>query len=92
MVNAAIVQRLANNLQGYITQLREVTDLDRTKFRTDVRSQRFVERTLQISVEAILDIAHHVISDEGYREPGSYADAFAMYRSHRCRVRNVFKP
>ena len=29
-------------------------------------------------MEAILDIAHHVISDEGYREPGSYADAFVV--------------
>lgn len=29
-------------------------------------------------MEAVLDVAHHIISDEGFREPDSYAEAFEV--------------
>jgi len=82
MVNEAVVERLLANIEGYISQLRQASDIDRQKFTNDIRSQRFVERTLQIAVEATLDTLHHIISDEGYREPNSYADAFAVLAEH----------
>ncbi len=83
MVNASIIQRLLNNIEGYVQQLRDADDIDYRKFTTDIRSQRFVERTLQIAVEAVLDTAHHIISDEGYREPENYADALAVLAEHQ---------
>lgn len=82
MVNEGIVKRLLNNLESYVTDLRSATDIDRAAFMSDVRSQRFVERTLQMAIEGVLDIAHHIISDEGWREPASYADAFAVLAEH----------
>jgi uncharacterized protein YutE (UPF0331/DUF86 family) len=50
---------------------------------TDIRSQRFIERTLHIIIEACFDIVHHIISDEGLREPSSYADAFLVLAENR---------
>ncbi len=78
MVNEDIVLRLLNNIEGYISDLRGADDITHNKYIVDVRMQRFVERTLQIAVEACLDVAHHIISDEGWREPSSYADAFVV--------------
>lgn len=78
MVNQDIVLRLLNGIEGYISELRMATDITHEKYIVDVRMQRFVERTLQIAVESCLDIAHHIISDEGWREPNSYADAFVV--------------
>ncbi len=78
MVNISVVQRLLNNIEGYVQQLRDADDIDYRKFTADIRAQRFVERTLQIAVEAVLDTAHHIIGDEGYREPENYADALAV--------------
>jgi len=78
MVNQDIVLRLLNNIEGYISDLRNADDITHNKYLIDVRMQRFVERTLQIAVEACLDVAHHIISDEGWREPSSYADAFVV--------------
>ncbi len=78
MVNQAIVNRLLNNIDSYVRQLEDAADIGYQDYDQDIRFQRFVERTLQISIEACLDIAHHIISDERYREPSTYADAFAV--------------
>ena len=41
---------------------------------------------LQISIEAMIDIGHHIISDEGFREPQSYRDVFKVL------AENMFLP
>jgi uncharacterized protein YutE (UPF0331/DUF86 family) len=78
MIKIAVIQRLLNNLESYVNDLRTATDITHEKYIQDVRLQRFVERTLQISIECCFDIVHHIISDKGFREPNSYADAFTV--------------
>jgi uncharacterized protein YutE (UPF0331/DUF86 family) len=78
MVKAAVIQRLLNNLEGYVNELRSATDITHDRYLQDIRLQRFVERTLQIAIECCFDLIHHIISDEGFREPDSYGDAFAV--------------
>ena len=78
MVKLDVIQRLLNNFEGYITDLRKADDITYQKFMSDVRSQRFVERTLQLAIETCFDIAHHIISDEGFREAKSYAESFVI--------------
>lgn len=82
MVNIPLIQRLLNNLEGYINELRDATDITLEKYRRDIRLQRFVERTLEIAVACCLDVVHHIISDEGFREPDSYSDAFRVLVEH----------
>jgi uncharacterized protein YutE (UPF0331/DUF86 family) len=36
---------------------------------SDLREQRFVEHTLQIAIQAALDVASHIVSDERLGEP-----------------------
>ena len=36
------------------------------------------ERFLHLACECVLDIAHHIISDEGYRQPETYRDDAAL--------------
>jgi uncharacterized protein YutE (UPF0331/DUF86 family) len=40
--------------------------------------QRIVERTLQMAIEACVDVASHVIADRGLRVPATYAEAFEV--------------
>ena len=47
-------------------------------FLSDKVVRRYVERTLHIAIEACLDIANHIISYEGYREPKSNQDTFQV--------------
>ena len=63
---------------------RNATDITHEKYIKDIRLQRFVERTLQISIECCFDVVHHIISDKGFREPDSYADAFTVLAEQGC--------
>ncbi len=78
MVKHEIVERKIVSLKGYLKELYNATDINWEKYITDNRSKRFVERLLQISIETMIDIAQHVIADEGFREPGSYRDVFKV--------------
>jgi uncharacterized protein YutE (UPF0331/DUF86 family) len=52
------------------TCVRELRTLARPDaIRHDVRERRFVEHTLQIAIQAALDVASHVVSDERLGEP-----------------------
>ena len=78
MVNQDILLRLLASIEGFVSDLRQADDISHELFLRDIRAQRFVERTLQIAVEACMDVTHHIISDEKWREPDSFADAFAV--------------
>lgn len=78
MVKLHIINRLLNNLESYVADLKNADDITYEKFISDMRLQRFVERTLQLAIDSCFDIAHHIISDEKFREAKSYADAFAV--------------
>ena len=70
---------LAKRLATIETCIRELRELARTDaIRTDVREQRFVEHTLQLAIQAALDAASHVVSDERLGEPRTNRELFAL--------------
>lgn len=76
MIDTPLITRLLLNLRGYRQDLREFEHVKLDAFRVDVRTQRYAERTLHVAIECCMDICHHLISDQQWREPESYADAF----------------
>jgi uncharacterized protein YutE (UPF0331/DUF86 family) len=82
MVDMGLINRLLLNLRGFRQDLREFESLKLDAFRTDVRTQRYAERTLHVAIECCMDICHHIISDQQWREPDSYADAFNVLSEH----------
>ncbi len=45
---------------------------------TDLRERRFVEHTLQLAIQVVLDLASHIVSDERLGEPESYGELFSL--------------
>jgi uncharacterized protein YutE (UPF0331/DUF86 family) len=45
---------------------------------TDVRELRFVEHTLQIAIQAALDVASHIVSDRRLGEPRTNRELFDL--------------
>lgn len=45
---------------------------------SDVREERFVEHTLQIAIQALLDVASHVVSDDHLGEPRTNRELFDL--------------
>ena len=70
---------LAKRLAVIDTCVRELRELARpAAIRVDVREQRFVEHTLQLAIQAALDAASHIVSDERLGEPRTNRELFAL--------------
>ena len=52
------------------------------ELRRDVREERFVERTLQIAIQAALDVAAHIVAAERLGEPRTNRGLFDLLESH----------
>ena len=74
---------IAKRLAFIETCLRELKTLARPELvEVDVRELRFVEHTLQIAIQAALDVASHLVSDERMGEPRTNRALFDLLQSH----------
>ena len=65
-----MTELVAKKLALIETCVRELQSLARPEaIRADVREERFVEHTLQIAIQAALDVASHIVSDDRLGEP-----------------------
>ena len=78
MVDKTLTLRKLAELEEYLTQVSEYSKLTIVEYEKDWKTQRIIDRTLQMMIETCLDIAGHIISDERYRVPDSYADTFKV--------------
>ena len=78
MVSKSVILRKISELELYRKQIEEFSDMTIEKYKSDWKTQRIIERTLQIMVETCADIANHIVSDSGMRTPASYADTFKI--------------
>lgn len=78
MVDRDLIRRKLSALSEYVGQVSEYRDLTVERYRADWKTQRIVERTLQMAIEACLDVASHVVADRGLRAPMSYAETFEL--------------
>ncbi len=83
MVDRDISDRLLGLLQSYVGDLRPLRRVSFQEYQKDIRVQRFAERTLQIAIEACLDLGNHIIADEGFREPPDDRSVFKVLAEHR---------
>ena len=44
----------------------------------DIREERFIEHTLQLAIQATIDVASHIVSDERLGEPRTNQDLFGI--------------
>ena len=64
MVDKEVVKGRLLKLEEYINDLKEYENIELVKYENDKLTRRFLERTLQLAIEACLDIGNHIISDE----------------------------
>jgi len=78
MINHEVVESKLRFLQEYLTDLAEYEDFSLNDYRIKKKDQRFVERTLHLACECCIDIAAHIISRKGLREPKDNKDLFVI--------------
>ncbi len=82
MVDKTLILRKIAGMSEYLDQLMEFSDITVESYSSEWKTQRIIERTLQMMIEVCADIAGHIISDSGYRIPKTYSDAFKILGEH----------
>ena len=83
MVNETLILRKLSELEQYFGQVTEFKEITVNAYENDWKLQRIIERTLQMMIETCADIAGHIISDNNFRIPDSYADTFKVLSENR---------
>lgn len=76
MTNVDLVAKKLVRIDACVRELRSLARLD--LLRTDLKEQRFIEHTLQMAIEAAIDVASHIVSDESLGEPSSKHGLFDL--------------
>lgn len=90
MVDKALILRKLAELEEYLEQIKEYSNITVDKYSDDWKLQRIIERTLQMMIENCVDIASHIISDRKYRIPKSYADTFSILHKEGILEKEIF--
>jgi uncharacterized protein YutE (UPF0331/DUF86 family) len=70
-----LIKKLAF-VESCVSDLRRLAVSDRLD--SDIKERRFVEHTLQLGVQACLDAASHVVSDDRLGEPQTNQELFRL--------------
>ena len=80
MTDQDLVAKKLAFIETCLRELRQQARPDRLS--TDVREIRFVEHTLQIAIQAALDVASHIVSDNRLGEPRTNRELFDLLGRH----------
>jgi len=91
LVDKSLILRKLAELEEYVEQVKEYANMTVAQYSRDWKSQRVVERTLQMMIETCADVAGHIISDKGYRVPTTYADTFRVLYENGILNKELFE-
>ena len=80
MTDADLVAKKLALIETYVRELRTLSRPD--EITRDLRERRFAEHTLQIAIQAALDVASHIVSDEALGEPRTNRELFELLGQH----------
>lgn len=75
MTDADLLAKKLAFLETCVRDLRVLAIPERIA--SDIKERRFVEHTLQIAIQAALDVSSHIVSDERLGEPRTNRELFA---------------
>ena len=78
MVDRETIERRLLRLEQFLRKLRELSKVNLDEYLKNEAAQDRAERNLQLAAQICIDIASHVIADQGYRAPYSYGDIFTV--------------
>lgn len=76
MTDPDLIKKKLAQIETNLRELRTLASLDALE--SDLREQRFIEHTLQLAIQAALDVASHIVSDERLGEPRTNRELFDL--------------
>lgn len=83
MVDYQLIENKLALLTEYFKDLLESQGIEKKDYFADKKTQRYIERTLQLAIECCLDIGNHFIADNNWREPLSNKDVFVVLEENQ---------
>jgi uncharacterized protein YutE (UPF0331/DUF86 family) len=83
MLDREVIESKLRFLREYLNDLKDYETISLSDYKISKKDQRFVERTLHLACECCLDIAAHIISRVGLREPTDNKDLFVILFENR---------
>lgn len=80
MTDTELLEKKLAFIETCVRELRELSQPERIE--TDIREERFVAHTLQMAIQAALDIASHIVSDARLGEPRTNRELFDLLQRH----------
>lgn len=87
VVRRAILYKRIAGVREHLARVATRRGLSLGQFLQDLDSQDVILHNLQLAIRGCIDVGVHVIADEGWGVPGSYAEVF-----HLLRKRGVLDP
>ena len=76
MTDVELLEKKLAFIETCVRELRQLSQPERIEH--DIREERFVAHTLQIAIQAALDIASHIVSERRLGEPRTNRELFAL--------------
>ena len=80
MTDVDLLEKKLAFIETCVRELRQMSQPERIAH--DIREERFVAYTLQIAIQAALDIASHIVSDGRLGEPQTNRALFDLLQQH----------
>lgn len=80
MTEIHLVSKKLAQIETFLRELRQEGHAERLP--DDLRELRFIEHTLQIAIQAALDAAGHIVSDDRLGEPTTNRELFDLLARH----------
>ena len=80
MTDVELLEKKLAFIETCVRELRQLSQPERIAH--DVREERFVAHTLQIAIQAALDVASHIVSDGRLGEPRTNQELFDLLQRH----------
>jgi uncharacterized protein YutE (UPF0331/DUF86 family) len=71
-----LVEKRLALIETFVRELQTLAHPERMA--VDVREERFIEHTLQLAVQAVIDVASHIVADNRLGEPVTNQDLFVL--------------
>lgn len=80
MTNPEKVKSIINNLREFRRKLDTLARYSEKDLLNDFTKVESTKHLLQVSIQSCIDIAHHIVADEGFRVPNNAYDTLTVLR------------
>lgn len=83
MVNQNIIKAKINHIERSLQRLKGKKQITLTQLKNSADLQDIVLHNLQLTIQGCIDIASHIISDQGWTVPDTLAGLFDILGEHK---------